>query len=45
MIVVIGHFYMLQLLLAIIMQNLSNIQAEETQLEIDRKSEQVRLDR
>lgn len=36
---------MLQLILAIIMQNLSKIQAQEAQIEIDKKRKQVELDR
>lgn len=43
--VVIGHFYMMQLLLAVIMQNLAKIQAIEAVKKIAKKRLIVREDR
>ena len=44
-IVMIGHFYMMQLLLAVIMQNLAKIQAIEAVKKIAKKRLLVREDR
>lgn len=44
-IVIIGHFYMMQLLLAVIMQNLAKIQAIEAVKKIAKKRLLVKEDR
>lgn len=43
--VILGHFYMLKLLLAVIMANLTKIQAQEAYEEISRIRSLVELDK
>jgi hypothetical protein len=44
-IVIMGHYYMLQFLLAVIIQNLAKIQADEAVQEIKEKRDAVQRDR